>query len=65
MSDAIKNSQLQPSEVFPLVSMGVIVMSSLIGLAFYKEKLTKVNWLGIGCAVLAIAVISFGNRIQL
>jgi drug/metabolite transporter (DMT)-like permease len=64
MSDAIKNSQLQPSEVFPLVSMGVIVLSSLIGLAFYKEKLTKGNWMGIGFAVLAIAVISFGNRIQ-
>jgi drug/metabolite transporter (DMT)-like permease len=62
MSDAIKNSSLQPSEVFPLVSMGVIVMSSLIALIIYKEKLSRGNWLGISCAILAIAIISFGSR---
>jgi drug/metabolite transporter (DMT)-like permease len=62
MSDAIKNSSLQPSEVFPLVSMGVIVLSSFIAWIIYKEKLTKGNWLGISCAVLAIAIISFGSR---
>jgi drug/metabolite transporter (DMT)-like permease len=62
MSDAIKNSHLQPSEVFPLVSMGVIVTSSLMAWSVYKEKLTKGNWLGILCAVLAIGIISFGSR---
>jgi drug/metabolite transporter (DMT)-like permease len=62
MSDAIKHSNLQPSEVFPLVSMGVIIVSSLIAWIVYNEKLTRGNWFGIGCALLAIAVISFGSR---
>jgi drug/metabolite transporter (DMT)-like permease len=51
------------SVVFPLVSIGVVVLSSIIGLVLFKEKLTKGNWIGILFSVLAIAIFSFGHYI--
>jgi hypothetical protein len=47
------------SIVFPLVSMGVVISSAIIGILFYKENLSKGNWLGILFALASIAVFSF------
>ena len=51
------------SVVFPLVSIGVVVVSSVIGLVLFKEKLTRGNWIGILFACGAIAIFSFGHYI--
>jgi len=45
--------------VFPLVSMGVIVSSSFIGMLIFKEKLSRKNWIGILLSICAIALLSF------
>ena len=46
------------SIVFPLVSMGVVVISAVIGIVFFREKLSKGNWIGILFALASIAVFS-------
>ncbi len=43
--------------VFPLANIGVVVTSALIGILVFKEKLSKVNLVGIVLAVLAIGLI--------
>jgi drug/metabolite transporter (DMT)-like permease len=63
MGLALKTEGLTNSEVFPLVSMGVVLLSAVIGALLYKQQLSKGNWIGIGFAVLAIAVINFGKYI--
>ncbi|MBT3418650.1 MAG: EamA family transporter [Flavobacteriales bacterium] len=50
---------LESSIVFPLVSMGVVVSSSLIGMFLFKEKLSKSNWIGILLSLCAIYIFSF------
>jgi len=50
---------MESSIVFPLVSMGVVVSSSLIGLFLFKEKLSKQNWIGILLSLCAIYIFSF------
>jgi len=50
---------MESSIVFPLVSMGVVVSSSLIGLFLFKEKLSKSNWIGILLSLCAIYIFSF------
>ena len=50
---------MSSSEVFPLVSMGVVVSSSLIGLLLFKENLTKSNWIGILLSICAIYIFSY------
>lgn len=57
--NALDTSGLHPSVVFPIVSMGVVVLSAIIGIVFYKEMLSRANWIGIVCSVVAIALIAF------
>ncbi|RZJ51304.1 MAG: DMT family transporter [Flavobacterium sp.] len=48
-----------PSTVFAGMNMGVIVLGSFIGLLFFKEKLSKINFIGIFLALIAIVFIVF------
>jgi len=56
---ALGDPNLNSSIVFPLVSMGVVVSSSLIGMVLFKEKLSKSNWIGILLSICAIYIFSF------
>jgi drug/metabolite transporter (DMT)-like permease len=42
----------------PLYNIGVVALSAIIGFLVFKEKLTKLNWLGISLAVIAIFLIA-------
>ena len=55
---ALNDPELSSSIVFPLVSMGVIVSSSIIGMILFKEKLSKNNWIGILLSMCAIYIFS-------
>ena len=57
--NALESSGLAASQVFTIVSMGVVVLSALVGLVLFKEKLSTMNWLGLGFAVLSIFIITF------
>jgi len=50
-----------PSTVFAGMNLGVIVLGSLIGLLFFKEKLSKINFVGIFLALIAIIFIVFSQ----
>ncbi|PXY43640.1 DMT family transporter [Flavobacterium hydrophilum] len=50
-----------PSTVFAGMNMGVIVLGSLVGVLFFKEKLSKINFLGIILAVFSIVFIVYSQ----
>ncbi|MRX69354.1 EamA-like transporter family protein [Flavobacterium resistens] len=50
-----------PSTVFAGMNMGVIILGSLVGLLFFKEKLSKINFIGIFLALIAIIFIVFSQ----
>jgi len=52
-----------PSTVFAGMNLGVIVLGSLIGLLFFKEKLSKINFIGIFLALIAIIFIVFSQLV--
>jgi drug/metabolite transporter (DMT)-like permease len=45
--------------VYPLYNIGVIVVSAVVGRIFFKEKLKTLNWIGMGLALVSIALISW------
>jgi drug/metabolite transporter (DMT)-like permease len=57
--NALESSGLEASQVFPVVSMGVIVLSAIIGKLLFKEHLSLYNWIGLGIAIVAIFIITF------
>lgn len=58
---AHKAFSVNPSTVFAGMNMGVIVLGSLVGILFFKEKLSKMNFLGIVLALIAIIFIVFSQ----
>ena len=44
--------------VFPINNMGIVATSAIFANIFFKERLLKTNWIGIGIAMLSILLIS-------
>lgn len=51
--------------VYPIYNMGVILGSTFISILFFKEKLSQINKLGLGLALLAIFLISYQEVFQM
>ncbi len=56
---ALKSGALESSQIFPIVNMGVIVLTAVSGIILFRQKLSKGNWYGILLAIVAIAMITF------
>jgi len=51
-----------PSTVFAAMNLGVIIVGTLIGVAVFKEKLTKINYIGIILAIAAVICITLSQN---
>lgn len=60
---SLQHSGLESSQVFPIINMGVIILSSIMGIILFKEKLQRENWTGVLLAVVAIALITFSANL--
>jgi uncharacterized membrane protein len=61
MFRALNSSGLEATEVYPVISMGAVLSSAILGLFIFSEKLTKTNWIGICSALLGIVALTFGK----
>lgn len=55
---ALHSSGLESSEVFPLNNIGIVLLASFSAFWLFGERLSKMNILGVVCAVLAIVLIA-------
>ncbi|GGE16988.1 EamA family transporter [Psychroflexus salis] len=56
---ALKSEVFPSSLLFVVNNVSIVVLSTLLGIVFFKEKLTVKNWIGIAVAVASIALIYF------
>lgn len=54
------NSGLEGSFVFPITNVGIIVATTIGAVTLFQERLSRLNWIGIGLAVAAIALTVYG-----
>jgi drug/metabolite transporter (DMT)-like permease len=59
--NAHKALQNNPSTVFAGMNMGVIILGSIVGIILFKEKLSKLNYIGIFLAIVSIIFISISQ----
>lgn len=62
---ALKSEVFPSSMLFVINNVSIVVLSTLIGIVLFKEKLTSKNWVGIAVAVSSIALIYFTSDIGL
>ncbi len=48
------------SAIFPIVNIGIVLLSTLAALILFREKLSKLNWTGVGLAIIAILAMASG-----
>lgn len=49
----------ESSTIFTINNVAIVMLSTLLGLVAFKERITPKNWAGIGLAVVAIILVSF------
>lgn len=55
---ALDHDTLESSTIFTVNNVGIILFTSLLGLALFKEKLSTKNWIGISLAVISILLVT-------
>ena len=56
---ALSTDLLESSQLYPLANICIVVLSALAGLVIFKEKLSKLNIVGIALSIVATLLISF------
>ncbi len=59
----LQHSPWQSSASIPVNNMGIVLFSSVVAWLLLKEKLSKINWVGIALSLVAIYLIAFGDNI--
>ncbi|MBC2840782.1 DMT family transporter [Robiginitalea sp. SC105] len=55
---ALQFPGLNSASIFTLNNVGIVLLTTLLGIALFEEKLAARNWLGVILAVVSIAIIS-------
>lgn len=55
---ALQFEGFESSTIFTVNNVAIVMLSTLIGLSFFKEKLITKNWIGIGLAIISIALVT-------
>lgn len=50
-----------PSTVFAAMNFGVIILGSIIGIVIFKEKISRLNYVGIALALTAVIIITLSQ----
>ena len=59
----LKESPWQSSASIPVNNMGIVLFSSVVAWLLFKEKLSRLNWVGITLSSVAIYLIAFGDTL--
>lgn len=51
---ALRNNALNSASVFTINNVAIVMFSTLLGILLFRERLSTMNWIGIGMAVISI-----------
>lgn len=55
---ALQFESLESSTIFTINNVAIVAFSTLVGLLLFKEHISKINWIGIGLALVSITLIT-------
>lgn len=58
---ALRDPRFDSSTLFTINNVAIVMVSTFIGILFFKEKLLLKNWIGIALAVVSILLVSLFN----
>lgn len=61
---ALDSNILNSASIFTLNNVAIVMLSTLLGIVLFKEKISPKNWTGIGLSAISIVLVAFGKKIQ-
>lgn len=58
---ALRIDGLDSSSIFIINNVSIVLLSTLLGIVCFKERISPKNWIGIGIAILSILLITYVN----
>ncbi len=58
---AMQSNIMRKSALIPVNNIGIVIVSTIAAIIFFKQKLSKINYIGLALAVLAIGLIMLGD----
>lgn len=55
----LSDASYESATIFVLINIGVLLLSTLLGLVLFKEKLNLKNWIGVIIAIICVLVIHY------
>mgnify|MGYP003640602797 CR=1 FL=1 len=55
---ALENDFINSASIFTINNVAIVLLSTIFGIIFFKETLSKKNWFGIGLAVISIILVA-------
>lgn len=55
---ALRSNLFESSGIFTVNNVAIVMLSTLVGIVFFRERLLPKNWIGIGLAVVSIFLIA-------
>lgn len=56
---ALNTEGNESSTLFTINNVGIVMLSTLVGLLVFKEHISRKNWMGIGLAIVSIILVTF------
>lgn len=58
--EALRIEGMDSSTIFTLNNVSIVIVSTVLGIFLFKERLLLKNWIGIGLAILSIVLVTLG-----
>jgi drug/metabolite transporter (DMT)-like permease len=55
---ALDHESLESSTIFTVNNVAIVMLSAIIGLSLFREKLSNKNWVGVGLAIISILLVT-------
>ncbi|MDT0648122.1 EamA/RhaT family transporter [Zunongwangia sp. F260] len=55
---ALRSPEFDSSSIFTMNNVGIVSVSTLLGIAFFEERLIRKNWIGISLAIISIILVA-------
>lgn len=61
---ALDSDTLNSASIFTINNVAIVMLSTLLGILLFKERISIKNWIGICLAVVSIILVALGTKIQ-
>mgnify|MGYP005675551443 FL=1 len=58
---ALRSDLFDSSDIFTINNVTIVIISTLLGIVFFRERLSMKNWIGIILAIISIALVSLAT----